>query len=348
MRATATPPAADLFPCDTSAALAAACEQRFVRQQVRGGLHLDCELALSQDWQAHLPARSNADPFGFQCFAAWKHRDIPRAAIDLSAALLPREAHPADWLDIVIEHRGETVLARREFDAPAGRLPDLLTRGGPAGDAAISRMTAIKDADRLILLRTRAPASEYASIATECLITHASLRLLDAQRQPFAQPMHVFGGLDPAFRFAYPQSWSIDRKITRFLPGRATVRLDHFWEGVPVGRLDLDVRRFDDSLTPAALIEPFTTGLAARGVVFESAPLAVERPTRWVQTVRGFCAAATLGADALECRVAVLEHPVAMALIGCTGPARTMLSQAWAWNRRAFEIVRDSLQVAWT
>lgn len=330
--------AGELFPCSVLAAREALSRVRMSRQALVGhSLPVDCDFLTSDLW-VPADAPTGVDSCGFQRLGAVRHRRFDSATIDVSAALLTREVHPANWLNVLLSRRGHHVLSRRIFETPVGLLPDTLTQSEYRGAARMHRTTALKDADRVFVIQASALEPEYTQLASEFLVALASFRLRRPERRPFAEPMLPFEWRLGPFRFARPASWQ--PRISPPQRGHQHILLAQTQAGQPAGQIGVHFAHRDAG-SRAWLVERALSPFAERGIVLETGPIRRVRPgiRVWETDVEQ-----TAGETTAAIRCVLLENLSHRACICLLGPARCVHEATWSVNRRAFELVRDSFQ----
>jgi hypothetical protein len=263
-----------------------------------------------------------------------------RAEIRVIVDNIPRETSPAEWVLIELERAGHTLVTQSEMDTPIGTLADILTKiDGPDG-TMLARTNMAKDGARIFTITCQAREDVYRELAGEFLISLASWKLLAPEKAPLAEPLGTFSELYPAaVGFRYPESWQLASEVLS--AEVCDVRLDNLDGDRRTGQIHVQLRA---AQRPQKLVSAYLAKLAAAGVELQGRPdLTPCSPRKGFLTAASLVAPAAYKGDPFEVRAHAMEIDGAGLLIAIAGPARSKFPASWAVNKRAFEIVRDSI-----
>jgi len=134
-----------------------------------------------------------------------------KADIAVWSVFLPHEIHPADWLESWVNSQDYTVLDSRIAHTAFGLVSDLIATRTISSHPCLCRLTAIKDADRIILLVARVTTQhpdEFTPFQESFLMAVQTLKLLNPTKQKFAEAFDwVTFDLPSQIRFLMPHSW---------------------------------------------------------------------------------------------------------------------------------------------
>lgn len=266
----------------------------------------------------------------------------PRVAaeLEIDALLLSREVEPADWLDGLLDGRGEEVLARRDRETAGGTVSDVLSRR----DGFVSRSLAIKNGSHLFLLQGRAAEADYDAVADAFGLAIGGLQILHPEPWPYAERLRSFTGEGAVqVLFFYPESWSLTRERA---PGVLHVTLEGTVGRAPVARIDVVAVGRESEPSARGLLDTYLAGLRRSGI--PAGPPAIEPAPPWngFASVLAARATAPCGATSADVRASVLEVPGAWVLVGASGPSRAASPDLSMIVKRAFTLVAGTLRTA--
>jgi hypothetical protein len=142
--------------------------------------------------------------------ALLKHRKLPKAEVEVSAAFLERDVEPGDWYEYFMKQSGQEALMVRKILTPAGEAGDYLTNFPRKAPDILARTLVTKDGNRLWLVQGRCRREDYAELADE-LYTMISQRRLDHPSGDIsAEPLATLRLAAPMKLTAkYPAGWKL-------------------------------------------------------------------------------------------------------------------------------------------
>ncbi|MCG5239248.1 hypothetical protein ACIU1J_00810 [Azospirillum doebereinerae] len=265
------------------------------------------------------------------------------------AAFLPREIHGADWLRAWIASQGYRALESRQALSPTGIMGDTLAARRHNGGVRLHRLFTVKDGDLLFLIDGRipqGPQTDHRAMQEIFLLAAMRFRLAEPTGQSFAEGFEwtELKG-EATVRFRSSGLWT-PRPAGDAPPGGAAALLDN---GVGDAKLGTLVAVLGVAGDPVAELERTTLAkLANQDFVLSPERELMSEDRSEGRSVTVHRRAATRAGTPLV----VLSALVTLATPGGTLPVCLMLVtpdeatafEAWAINRRAFEIAVNSLQ----
>jgi hypothetical protein len=134
----------------------------------------------------------------------------PPCDTEVYGAHLPHDIDPAEWLELWVEQRPMTVLARRHTPTISGIVGDLVVMWETDGKTWMGRMFALKSGPRMLVVWCRTAAPDYPHVAESMLVNFSTLRFLDDSTGPLAEIIRwVESDWPRPWRTAIPTSWEI-------------------------------------------------------------------------------------------------------------------------------------------
>ena len=259
------------------------------------------------------------------------------------AAVLAREIHGADWLHQWITSQGFKTIDARELPTKFGIMGDALATREKDGATTLHRLYVVKDGDLIFLIDGRVkatPGLDKQAFQEIVLMAMMRFRLLAASGQLYAEPFEALSLSGPSggISLIAPQSWTRTDSDDAPVKGAAMVLSNSVGAAV-VGSMvvALGADRDDVTVIEEATLEKLRNQgyeVAAPGTVL------IERSDENVsyQVLR------YEGGDvvALSARMTLGEKPVSIILVT---PSDKEAFEVWAVNRRAFDIVLNSVTV---
>lgn len=296
-------------------------------------------LRVPRNWEAVTPVANRVRSSRLAAFVA----PFPvRAEIEVTVVHLAREVDPADFSENEILASGAEIVERRDVYGPTGWVADFASRRRRDGRTYVTRTTMAKDASALYQVHCSAVEEAYPALSDLFLAALASFRLTSPTHRTLAEKTRSYNYVDPyVFGFQYPASWNV-------VPEQSTLkltslRLDNQSGGRCAGRLYVTLQAARTIDPPAALRDTVTriTGTPADSLEFVR---------RGAPPIAGFdqsfeTVLPVFKHVAMECRALLLTTDAARLAISVYGPHREISPAWWAVNKRAYEIVTDSVSV---
>jgi hypothetical protein len=294
------------------------------------------------------------------------NREDPSCDIEVGGFLMPREFHPADWLDMYLKNQNLTVVSRKPIpmSAASGQAGDCVCtwkvseesdRGTEEREYA-GRYVALKWDNRLFLLGLRTPAEHYPALAEDFFLVMANFQPSDTgNRIPLAQEtVQVSGGAPVAWQTLLPDSWTVssdvvDEKMSSF---QAQCRaLENTPDRNPFGHLSFAMA--DRSLASDAkdAAQKFIDAASEGGATFEQDWFQKEPAPAGFRSCHLFASPGRLKVQPqgqvipVEFRCRILEHEAGWFTAGLTGPRREDSPVAWMHNKRSLDLLTGFLEL---
>ncbi len=267
-------------------------------------------------------------------------------AYDVSIAYcdLSRDVNPGDWLQIALESEGASILDQRALDGTGGFWHDLLAMGSGETGARIGRHFIVRAGSRLFWLEASAPQAVFARVCDDGLISLLSLHLPYADRESWAEDRNSHAVEAPhGVRFEYPRSWHVFR--SEYGARECVLELRTAIEDRELGRITVSTCEAGEHSDFLSLAMPYIDQVRQAGTFLNGAPvLPVEPPVGFHKAAMANLTG-TFQGSGVSLGIALMAHQDIHVLISVLSPAKSESPEWWAINKRAFEIVRDSLRI---
>ncbi|MEQ9320000.1 MAG: hypothetical protein RIF41_12625 [Polyangiaceae bacterium] len=275
------------------------------------------------------------------------------AAIDIEVLghWLEYEVDPADWLDAELEDLGHRVVSAKRVDTANGVAGDVVAEWVHDEHAYAGRFLAAKWGPRLFVVATRVLAADYASQAASAFMAAASLRPLADWPSRFAEGVALVE-MDQPFDWsvAIPASWDVVEHDPTddgawFDASHVAPCPPDEQSGERDGRLSMAVMTRACAARPHDAANIYIRALRDNDVILDTPKLQdMTVDGRFLQRWRITTAVTRHGAGGeLTCDVLLHEH--AWIVAGVLGPTRDADRDAWMRNKRALDIVIETLEI---
>ncbi len=282
--------------------------------------------------------------FGLRPLARWGANSGQRDEVHVDVIEMYRDVNPADWLEISYDAIGAKILQRRDAFGPYGKVSDLLVRFTVDDDARICRSILVKDGSKMFRVEVQVGESAYGELAEDLLLCLRSFTLLNPNGAPTAESViEEKRDGDVPFLFQRFGSWPVRELVS---DGRAKVlHLTSCHNEEVVGRIAIEVCRKSAEWGLQAIARDYAERLKSEGFHLQGAPIVPTKPPGLFDRAVLFAPPVSYAGHAFDSPVLLFEHDEALVLLALLGPTRQESPEWWAINKRAFEIVRDSLQI---
>lgn len=300
-------------------------------------------IAVPKDWRITDTNPQEPDPETPLVAIARLGPESGEAEIMVWCAFLPREMHPVDWLTAWVRSQNYRVLAQRDAHTAYGVTGDLIAERVHRNQTQWCRLTTFKDAERIFLLQSCAAETNFAGLQETFLLAVIRFGLLEPTKQKLAESFtwKTLAGAYP-IRLLAPVSW-VATDIAEPPVGGSGIQLENKLNGSTVGTL-LVIRGAQN--TDLASIEQVTLEkLANNGF-----QLAAGKAQTISTTERNGTRVTIAELDAVRAgaryhlKIARLLFADGMLLVLLVSPDQTVSFEAWAINRRAFEIAFNTVE----
>ena len=282
------------------------------------------------------------------------HDTQQSALISVSCTECDREVSPMDWLATRPEHRRSVILDRKDLHYAGGTNSWILYRL-PSG--RMGQANTVKDGKRIFLIACSSSAGDYPKLADDFALAIRTFDLLAPERRVLAEDLRFHAlPLSDQPRFAFPASWSFDAEplVPDTLHGMpaasdamksAACRIVAHDQGRWMGEISVFTRCRDDaSVNSQKCLRAAVRVLESRHLRVRGACIIpLQGDKRFVGGCYSIVEAQSGGSD-YECLVTVLERASYLLTLLSVGPTKQSAAQAWAVNRRAAEIIRESMR----
>lgn len=303
------------------------------------------ELAVPVDCRidsTNLVAANSSDgfsPLGF--FTATGSR---RFEVVVLASVLPREMNAGDLAEISADVLDGKVLQRRDWESTKGCQAEIFTSFEKGSETWLRHTRVLKDGSRVFRVDAAVPEADYVNAAEDCAITVMSFRLLEPDKACYAENLEKCSLAQPLpFSFRYPRSWRFRDVFNS--EDHTKVAIDNILKQGIHGTVTVEVHLNRANVPSARYLRAFAQHIGNDGVRLSGAPVVQESPPKDWTAAYVFAPPASRDGRDLSVGGYLLERSDALAIIGIVSPSRVTGKWIWAINKRAFEIVRDSLCV---
>ncbi len=277
------------------------------------------------------------------------------ADISVWCAYLVRELHPADWLEAWTQSQNYQVLDKRTVPSAFGTVADILATRDFNGKSYTCRLTAIKDAERIFLLVAKIhanDAAEFNQAQEDFLIAVQTFKLLQPTKLKYAEAFEwVSMALPQPIQFILPHSWH--RTFQTEVPeGGQGILVENKLQDLTLGSLFI-VTGAPDYQEPDAVEQVLVQKINNNGfeLIEDSYQILNEGAANPQVT---FVTAQRLAIKADEETKKNMEYVIssarfhtekAMILFVLLSPSKTAHFEAWAINRRVFELAFNEMKM---
>lgn len=339
-------PNADLYPQNVLSA-------EFVDAQSKpfDDESLAFQITMRKDWTWE--ALSVREPAGEKDFTpiasiVGPMADAAPVLLQVSYRIVSREVSPEDFMEAFADETGFKVFKDQWGKYSGLSTYDVLARGSIAGIDAIARFSLSHDGNRFFLVCGYCPVSAYPRFAKDIGVAIVSFRLLKPSGKLSVEDMVTHEMTDPAAAFTYPKSWTL-------VPGTSAPKgisaLDLYNGDDTTGTIGwIRVKAASKSAYPEATAEQYVNSfleeVAASGFKFDNAVFnaPIDPAPKFVAGGRYIVFPVFKENEVSEARIAVMPSQDTWFVLSLLSPARDRGLQEWMVNKRAFEILHNSLE----
>lgn len=261
-------------------------------------------------------------------------------SVDVSLRRVARAMNPADLIEAELDNTRCYLIDRRYFPSKDGRLIDVLSKDS---QGVISRRLTVQEGANLFTIRASAEASRFTEQAHEAFITVSSFRLLRPATHGCVEEMREFKQTQGSpVAFCYPESWQVRAHP---MEDRLSIDLTSIYQGSLTGQMRVEVHNLTPATNPHTLLYSYVDSLKATGVHVSGCPIVPVPPPDGFDEASLYAPTASFEGNRYDAPVLLLRAGQTALLLGLIGMSKEHSAEWWAINRRAFEIVRDSLCV---
>jgi hypothetical protein len=264
--------------------------------------------------------------------------------LTISVALLSREVTAGDFAIIDAFRRGRIVARRRDEEDSNGTRAQIVSICGENHRRRLVRSRVIKDGNRLFRIEVDAPFDRSGDTDADWDISLSSFTLLAPESSPAAEPLCLYEANDgTSFSFRYPGSWRKVQPIPSGLVNR--VELVNELHARTAGCIILEATPSGASTSATVRIREFAEYLKHSGVKLGGSPVVPVDGLPDFPVVYAYAPAAMKDGHDFAVWALWIRKAGSIVFLSFTGDGRKYSFENWAINKRAFEIVRDSLQI---
>jgi hypothetical protein len=264
--------------------------------------------------------------------------------ISVLMAIVDREVGAADLVETFIIRKGATILQKNETYGAEGRSADILSELEEGSEIHYCRSKTIKDNNRIFVIEGIAPKNVYLEKADEISLSLQSFHLVRGTPILTSEPLAKFSREKPySVSFSYPASWQIfeaqdngDKRI---------VYVSNDYQGITAGRIVIEVNCQKENLDVVKLFRSYADNLQEQGIRLSGSLIIPMQPTSNFNSAWIYSPKAVYQNQSVDSPAIVFEASRFLVLLGMTGASRQVSPEWWAINKRAFEIVRDSIRI---
>jgi len=262
--------------------------------------------------------------------------------------IVPREVSPEDYMEVYTEQTGFKIVKDQWGKYSGQSAYDVLARGSISGIDTVARFSLSHDGNRFFLVSGYCPLSAYPKFAKDIGVAIVSFHLLKPTGKPTVEDMVTHDVPDPAVSFTYPKSWTLTPG-TNAPKGIAAFDLYNGDEKTgTIGwiRVKIAARSLYPDATANQYVNSFLEEVAASGFAFDNAVFnaPIDPGTKFLPGGRYIIFPVFKDNVVSEARLVVLPSKNAWHVLSLLSPARDRGMVEWMINKRAFEILHNSLE----
>jgi hypothetical protein len=311
------------------------------RATLAGHASSEYELVTPAEWTPRPPECLSREPL--RVVHSYVGSSAGHGEVEVALAICRRDFNLEDWLDIVCASEHEEILDRCTVATPNGAATHVLTRGKSEFGPHIARRTACKDGDRMYHVQVRSAENVYSQLADKFLLCLASFRLVSPLGHRTAETLLNFQRDAPVpFSFQRLSSWNV---VNEVMDGKtcAVELMDNSEENC--GQVHIEVHRTGDAMGVIDLLQKRANAMKEMRFHLNGSPILPLLPPADFEAAAIYAPTAYRNASQFDCPVLALGRSRQAVTIGLLGPSRQESPEWWAINKRAFEVVRDSLRL---
>lgn len=274
--------------------------------------------------------------------------DTVPVILQVGYRIVPREVSPEDFLEAYTEETGFKIVKDQWGKYSGQNAYDVLARGNISGIDTVARFSLSHDGNRFFLVSGYCPLSAYPKFAKDIGVGIVSFHLLKPTGKPSVEDMVTHDVPDPAVSFTYPKSWTL-------LPGKSPPKgiaaFDLYNGDEKTGtigwiRVKIAARSLYPDATTDQYVNSFLEEVAASGFRFDNAVFnaPIDPGPKFLPGGKYIVFPVFKDNAVSEARLVVLPSKNAWYVLSLLSPARDRGMVEWMVNKRAFEILHNSLE----
>ena len=259
--------------------------------------------------------------------------------ISVAVTLLTVEVESGDFLVGAARSAGRTILQRKDLEHG---IAELFEEYEARGKRWVARVRGVKAGQLLFRVEAASPRDTFSAVAEACNVSVTSFELTGPPPAASAETLcecRCEGAIP--FTFDYPGSWRLHREFP-VLETRACL-LENVFEHHQEG--SILVYALPKPAVLAHALNPFRAWLKSASVQLNGAPLLPQQPTSGFSGSHVYYPVAQQRGVKISTGARILESAdgSAVAVLGILSPDRETAEWSWAVNRRALNIVSNTL-----
>jgi len=276
-------------------------------------------------------------------FCKYKSELYDNFTISIYISHINREVGASEWVELDLVTNKNEILDRREIYCESGFLSEFLTKILINKQPFITRISMIKDGQRIFRIDAQVPEDMYDEVSEQIFISLSSFRLLKPEGQFTAEKLEKYERIEPInIFFNYPSSWQIKKNM--YTNNFYDIIVDTSFNNVCAGQIYIEIHNRHEAIISKVLSAYFDR-LKKVGVLTTGSPLIPVHPPKQFESAQFYYSSAKYNNYNINTPVLLFEVKKYIVLLGLIGPSKEAAPEWWAINKRAFEIVRDSLCV---
>ena len=261
-------------------------------------------------------------------------QNIQGANITVWSALLTHEIHPADWLESWLKGQKYQVLNSRRIPADYGYVGDFLAQK----EGYIFRLLALKDGNRLFLLKAKTNIKTYKQYEESFLLAIQSFQLLNPNKEIYAELFKQYATKKPyKIALRYPTSWKYraeedDLEILSFT-------LINQKDKVMLGHINTVLAPASLNIKPIDMLQTWIDKMKANNIIAENTIDHAKTKKLKQGKITTWKSKAIRDNASIELNNSIIEHDKGLLMFGLISPSKARNHKTWAANQRAYEIL---------
>jgi hypothetical protein len=264
--------------------------------------------------------------------------------LNVAVTVLPREIGVGDLAEVDAQRRGHQVLQRRDLSGKYAGNAEVLSACLEHDRPWLTRNRLVKHGRLAFRITAAAPYDRFPEIGVVAARFLGSFRLQGAPLEDGAERQETCVLPSPASAsFAYPASWRQSEPLRT--NDSVAVTLSNGQAGENAATITVEARVGAWPALRAPCLRRFTESLESQGIQCQGSLVVPMAGPAGFDTVEVFAPRANREGRAMAVGLVFFIRDNGVVTAATAGPSRDTSIQWWAINKRAFEIVRDSLVV---
>lgn len=270
--------------------------------------------------------------------ATFAQVESPEVHIDISLRCLPQEVNLRDWIRVDAEKSVSQILQWRVINDGI----DLLLHEVNNGNSFLSRRRLVQNGNYIFCITATSPEERYNQHFEKFfLILESFQALFPSTFVTNSEQANLEKDITNKISFKYPSNWN--QEDTTKYDKQLLFRFNNLSSGVSVGRMIVEFESMGGDDHELTMFQRYLGALKQTGIRLNGVPMLACKPKFGFDNAWIYDPLASYQGEKLVTISLVLRQGTTYVLIGLLSPAYDIAPEWWAINKRAFEIVRDSL-----